>query len=83
MDLRVPSSRRTILGATLTVSTVNGWSVSIGNDYLGYLHASIGNRFNAYRRRRSQPDEWLCKADLVEGVRSILLASGKTIGEAD
>lgn len=81
MEHRVLQRERTILGATLTVSTLNGWSVSIGRDYLGYLHASVGDQFNVYCCRRGRLDDWLARSSLVDGVRHILKAAGRATEE--
>ena len=61
-----------IAGATLTVSTSNGYSVHIEGDYVGYVHASVGDRWNAYLRRGDAPAEHLGKFVLDEAVRRIV-----------
>jgi hypothetical protein len=73
---RVPASERAIHGATLVVSTMGGYSVIDHGAYLGYLHASLGDKFNVYRHRREQMDEHLGKATIEDGVLMILIAAG-------
>ncbi|MEV4351118.1 hypothetical protein AB0J83_42215 [Actinoplanes sp. NPDC049596] len=59
MERRVPLSTRVIAGATLEVSTMGGYSVHVGGDYIGYVHAGIGDQWHAYRCRGDGPDEYL------------------------
>jgi hypothetical protein len=55
---------------------MDGFSVTHRNVYVGYLHASVGDRFNVYRRKADEMDEWLGKYRLEEGVKAILRACG-------
>jgi hypothetical protein len=64
-----------IAGATLTVSTSGGYSVHHNGAYIGYIHASVGDRWNAYRRRPGALDDYLGKFVQEEAVRRIVLAS--------
>jgi hypothetical protein len=59
---------------------MGGYSVIYHGDYLGYLHASLGDQFNVYRHRREQMDEHLGKATIEDGVLMILIAAGRTAG---
>jgi hypothetical protein len=79
MERRVPAGQREIAGAVLTRSTMGGFSVTHRSEYLGYLHASLGDQFNVYRRKVNAVDDWLGKYRLEEGVKAILRACGRTI----
>ena len=59
MERRVPVGSREIAGATLTVSTMGGYSVHLGGEYIGYIHASVGDQWNAYVRRLDGLDDHL------------------------
>ncbi len=74
---RVPPGDRLIHGATLTVSTMGGYSVIHDGDYLGYLHASLGDQWNVYRRDDKAMDEHLGRCTLESGVLAILRATGR------
>lgn len=83
MERRVPSSTREIAGATLTISTRGGYSVLVGDRYVGYMHAAHGNRFNAYQRVPGGTDTWLGKYVEEDAVRAIVDACGPaTSGKA-
>lgn len=79
----VPVGQREIAGAVLTVSTTGGFSVTHRSDYLGYLHASVGDKFNVYQRNANDADGWLGKYRLDEGVKAILRACGRAVEEGD
>jgi hypothetical protein len=81
MERRVPGGQREIAGAVLTVSTMGGYSVTHRSDYVGYLHASVGDKFNVYQRKAGAADDWLGKYRLEEGVKAILRACGRTVDE--
>ena len=81
MERRVPGGQREIAGAVLTLSTMGGFSVTHRSDYLGYLHASVGDQFNVYRRKVDEMDDWLGKYRLDDGVKAILRACGRTVDE--
>ena len=81
MERRVPGGQREIAGAVLTLSTMGGFSVTHRSVYVGYLHASVGDRFNVYRRKADEMDDWLGKYRLEEGVKAILRACGRTVEE--
>jgi hypothetical protein len=78
---RVPGGQREIAGAVLTLSTMGGYSVTHRSDYVGYLHASVGDQFNVYRRKVNEMDDWLGKYRLEEGVKAILRACGQPVDE--
>jgi hypothetical protein len=81
MERRVPGGQREIAGALLTVSTMGGYSVTHRSDYVGYLHASVGDKFNVYQRKANAQDDWLGKYRLEDGVKAILRACGRTVDE--
>jgi hypothetical protein len=81
MERRVPGGQREIAGAVLTVSTRGGYSVTHRSDYVGYLHASVGDQFNVYRRKVNAMDDWLGKYRLEDGVKAILRACGRKVDE--
>jgi hypothetical protein len=74
---RVPRRRLELAGAMLVISTTNGFSVIHDGDYIGYIHASIGNQWNAYRRREDRGDDHLGRFTQDEAVRSIMQACGR------
>ena len=74
MERIVLRSQHEIAGAVLTVSTGGGFSVTHRSDYVGFLHASVGDQFNVCRRRINAEDDWLGKYRLKEGVEAILRA---------
>ena len=82
-DRRVPGGQREIAGAVLTRSTMGGYSVTHRSDYLGYLHASVGDQFNVYLRKVNEMDDWLGKFRLDEGVKAILRACGRMVEEGE
>ena len=78
MERRVPFSTREIAGATLTTSTMGGYSVEVDGRYVGYMHASQGDQFNAYRRVPGADDCWLGTYVEEDAVRAIMGAVGLT-----
>lgn len=79
MKRRVPGGQREIAGAVLTCSTMGGFSVTYRSDYVGYLHASVGDKFNVYRRKVNAMDDWLGKYRLEDGVKAILRACDRPV----
>lgn len=75
MDRRVPSRRREIHGAVLEISTSNGYSVLYDGAYLGYIHASVGDRWNTYRRVPNSVAAYLGKFNQTDAVDAILRAA--------
>ena len=82
MERRVPSSTREIAGANLTISTMGGYSVEVDGVYIGFMHASQGNLFNAYQRVPGQPDNWLGMFIAEDAVHAIMGACGRAPAEA-
>lgn len=83
MARRVPPSEREVYGARLVRSTEGGYSVLIGRAYLGYIHASVGDQWNVYRRMINQLDDHLGRVSgQDEAVRRILIACGRVVGRA-
>lgn len=82
MERRIPASTREIAGATLTISTMGGYSVTVAGDYIGFIHAAGGGLFNAYQRVTDRPDNWLGKFVEEDAVRAILDACGQALAEA-
>lgn len=72
MERRVPPSSRMIAGATLTVSTMGGYSVHLGGTYIGYIHASVGDQWNAYVRRLDNLDDHLGRFTQDRAVQQIV-----------
>jgi hypothetical protein len=82
VDRRVPPGSREIAGATLTVSTMGGYSVLCGGEYIGYIHATVGDQWNAYTRRVGEMDEHLGRFGQEDAVRRIVLAAADAAGKA-
>ncbi|MEU4244250.1 hypothetical protein [Actinoplanes sp. NPDC026619] len=80
-DRQVLPRTREIAGATLTVSTSGGYSVLYEGVYIGYIHASFGDRWNAYVRRVRALDDYLGKLGQEEAVRRIIGAYRGNAGE--
>ena len=74
MERRVPPGEREIAGATLTVSTMGGYSVVRDGDYIGWIHASVGDQWNAYVRRPGTSGDLLGRYGQEEAVRAIVEA---------
>jgi hypothetical protein len=81
MDRRVPPSSREIAGATLTVSTMGGYSVTYDGEYIGFIHATVGDRWNAYVRRVGELDHHLGRFGQEEAVRRIVLAAAEAAAD--
>lgn len=82
MERRVPFSSREVAGATLTISTMGGYSVLVDGHYIGFIHAVQGNLFNAYQRVPGGTDTWLGKHAEADAVHAILNACGRAPEEA-
>lgn len=72
IERRVLPRRWEIAGATLVVSTSEGYSVHHRGAYVGYIHSSIGDQWNAYRRCVGAPDVHLGRFGQEEAVRRIV-----------
>lgn len=65
MQRRIPpADRHTPPGVTLTTSTMGGYSVHRGDNYLGYIHTTGPGRFRAYARHNG-PDDLLLGGELT------------------
>jgi hypothetical protein len=82
LERRVPSSTRTVHGATLTMSTMGGYSVTHEGDYLGFIHAAQGSLWNTYLRVPDDSADWLGKLRQDDAVLAILRAAGRATEEA-
>jgi hypothetical protein len=82
VERRVPYSTREIAGATLTISTMGGYSVTVDGDYIGFMHAAQGNLFNTYQRVPGEEANWLGKYVQDDAVRAIVGACGRATEEA-
>ena len=76
MERRIPSSTQKISGATLTISTMGGFSVEIDGRYIGFMHATHGALFNAYERVPGERGNWLGQYPKEGAVHAIMRASG-------
>ncbi|SDT74472.1 hypothetical protein [Actinoplanes derwentensis] len=76
MERRIPSSTQEIAGATLTISTMGGFSVEIDGRYIGFMHATHGALFNAYQRVPGERGNWLGRHSKEGAVRAIMRANG-------
>ena len=75
MERRVPPAKHEVLpGVTLQVSVMGGYSVERESDYIGWIHASVGDRWNAYVRRPGTSGDLLGRYTQVEAVRVIVTA---------
>jgi hypothetical protein len=77
MQRRVPPSEQRIAGALLVRSTSGGYSIMHAGDYIGYVHASVGNQWNAYRRMTNELDTHLGRLSIEEAVRAVLRSCGR------
>jgi hypothetical protein len=76
-----PSSREILPGIRLEVSTVGGYSVTHDGAYIGWIHASVGDRWNAYQHIPGDPlGEHLGRFNQTEAVRRIA-AAGRNAGQ--
>ena len=83
MEDRVPPSSREFLpGVCLEGSTVGGYSVTHDGAYIGWIHASVGDHWNAYRRVPGEPmGDHLGRFNQAEAVSRIVAASGRNAGQ--
>jgi hypothetical protein len=77
LERRVPSGTRTVHGATLTMSTMGGYSVTYEGDYVGFIHAAQGDLWNAYLRVPEESADWLGKLRQDDAVLAILRAADR------
>ncbi|GAA2886919.1 hypothetical protein Acy02nite_24330 [Actinoplanes cyaneus] len=75
MERRVPPTKREFMpGVVLKVSVMGGYSVERENDYIGWIHASIGDRWSAYVRRPGTSGDLLGRFTQEEAVKAIVVA---------
>ena len=74
MERRVPPGEREIAGAKLKVSTMGGYSIEHDGEYVGWIHASAGDRWNAYLRRPGTSGDFLGRFGQEEAVLAIVKA---------
>ena len=75
MERRVPPAKREILpGVILEMSVMGGYSIEREGDYIGWIHASIGDRWNAYVRRPGTSGNLLGRFTQEEAVKAIVAA---------
>ena len=65
-------------GVTLTHSPLGGYEVEWNGNFIGWIHASVGDRWNAYVRSATEGDPGtpLGRFTQNEAVRQIATASG-------
>jgi hypothetical protein len=61
---------------------MGGYSVTCGGKYIGYIHATVGDQWNAYVRRVGEPDDHLGRFGQEEAVRRIVLAAAEAADRA-
>ena len=75
MNRSVPATEREVdPGVTLVVSTTGGYSVHRGTTYIGWIHASVGDHWQAYVRVPGETSRHLGKLRQDEAVRAIARA---------
>jgi hypothetical protein len=75
MDRGVPPAKREVSpGVILKVSVMGGYSVEREGDYIGWIHASIGDRWSAYVRRPGTSGGLLGAYTRDEAVKAIVSA---------
>jgi hypothetical protein len=79
MEARDMRDRTEILpGITLVRSTLGGFSIEADGDYLGWIHASSGDYWNAYLRVPGAEGRYLGRFHpQTEAARHIVEASGR------
>ena len=65
-------------GVTLTRSPLGGYSVEWNGNFIGWIHASFGDKWNAYVRgaQEGDPGNQLGRFTQNEAVRQIAIAAG-------
>lgn len=75
MERRKPPAKREVLPrVTLTVSVNGGYSIERDGDYIGWIHASLGDRWNAYVRRPGTGGDFVGRFVQEEAVSAIVAA---------
>lgn len=73
MKCRVPPAKYEISpGVTLTVSVIGGYSIERDGDYIGWIHASFGDHWNAYVRRPGTAGDLVGRFVQEEAVKAIV-----------
>jgi hypothetical protein len=80
VERRIPPSEREVAGAKLVVSKMGGYTVAHDGDYIGWIHASVGDQWNAYVRRSGTTGDLLGRFRQEEAVRAIVGAWGVAAG---
>ncbi|GGN75446.1 hypothetical protein GCM10010112_46670 [Actinoplanes lobatus] len=70
----LPAKREILPGVILKVSVMGGYSVEREDDYIGWIHAGIGDRWSAYVRRPGTSGELLGRYTQDEAVKAIVSA---------
>ncbi|WIM97582.1 hypothetical protein ACTOB_001115 [Actinoplanes oblitus] len=66
--------REILPGVTLTVSVMGGYSIERDGEYIGWIHASLGDRWNAYVRRPGSSGDLVGRYAQDDAVRAIVAA---------
>lgn len=75
MERRVSPTKREVLpGVTLTVSVAGGYSIERDGDYIGWIHASLGDHWNAYVRRPGTGGDLVGRFAQEDAVKAIVSA---------
>lgn len=68
-------------GITLVRSTLGGFSIEADGDYIGWIHASSGDHWNAYLRVPGGEGRYLGRIrPQLEAARRIAEAAGRSAG---
>lgn len=75
MERRVlPAKREFLPGVVLKVSVMGGYSVEREGEYIGWIHASIGDQWTAYVRRPGTSGDLLGRFKQEVAVKAIAAA---------
>lgn len=75
MERRVPPAELEVRpGVLLKVSVLGGYSVERGGEYIGWIHASVGNYWNAYVRRPGASGDHVGRHTQAYAVSAIVAA---------
>jgi hypothetical protein len=75
VERRVPAAMREISpGVVLKASVMGGYSIERDGDYIGWIHASIGDRWSAYVRRPGTSGDLLGRYTQDDAVKAIVTA---------
>jgi hypothetical protein len=78
MESRVPTSERVSDGVTLERTASGGYAVKWSGQFIGWIHATVGDRWNAYLRpiKDCEPEITLGRFRRDDAVRRIAVAAG-------